>query len=152
MPSVGTYFAQPVTKSLGVTQGEWGAYFYAAADFDNWSEANSDRVTKVSDSLYVIPGTRPGFTFEDVVEGNNGATEIQHSLSNISERKTLTDMGKQIVIGNGKQSRLLVFRRVQEYVDSALSGDGRVGYVVVENNAADLGGNSGRYTLRVARV
>lgn len=43
-------------------------------------------------------------------------------------------MGKEIVIGNLAQSRLLVLRKVQEAYPPANGGYGITAYVVVENN------------------
>jgi Ca2+-binding RTX toxin-like protein len=151
MSSVQSFFAQPKTRCLAVTQGEWGAYFYAQSDIDAWYAANESKITKTGD-LYVIPGTAEGSTFLDVLLGNNGATALDHTLPRIEERKTIVDFGKQVIIGNAANSRLLVLRLVQQYSDAAVSGGAAVGYVVVENNVDDLQGNNGRFTLRVARV
>ena len=64
-------------------------------------------------------------------------------------------MGKEIVIGNRTIARLFVLRRVQVYTNSGDSGTlnaGDTGYVVVENNAYDLGSNIGRFNIKVARI
>lgn len=154
MPSVGTVFSQPRTKSYAVTQANQGAYFYSQADIDNWYNANKSKITKLG-SLYIIPGTTSGSTFIDVLLGNNGATELDHTLNDINERKAITDMGKEVIVGNKVNSRLLVLRRVQQYfnaADGGASDPDYTGYVVVENNADDLQGNTGRFTVRVARV
>lgn len=153
MPSVGTYKAQPVTRTLAVTQGEQGAYYFTEDVLNTWYAANSDYITKVG-SLYVIPGTSTGSTFLDVVLGNNGRSELGGSgpTPRFDERKSLVDLGKEVVIGNYINSRLLVLRKVQAYSDAEFSGNGIVGYIVSENNVDDLGPNIGRFTLRVARV
>lgn len=150
MSSVGRYFAQPKTRTFAVTQGDWGAYFYSQEDVDTWYAANASKINKLSETFYIIPGTESGSTFVDVLTGN-GATELQHTLPRIDERKTVIDMGKEIIIGNTVTSRLFVLRLVQEYSPST-SGSGTVGFVVTENNAEDLQGNNGRFTLRVART
>jgi hypothetical protein len=158
MTSTSSYYSQPLTRAYTVTQnsnnGEQGAYFYADSDFDNWVAANGSKIQKLG-SVYIIPGTRSGSNFVDVLTGNNGATELDHTNSIITDRKALKDMGKQIIIGNGVESRLLIFRRVQRYISSTEGGaldTSLTGYVVTENNASDLQGNTGRFTVRVARV
>jgi hypothetical protein len=135
-------------------QGEQGAYFYSDSDVDTWYAANEGKIVK-SGSIYIIPGTTSGSTFYDVLTGNGGATQLEHSLSTLDQRKTLRDMGKDIIIGNSVESRLFVLRRVQRYIPFAAGGatdPDYTGYVVVENNAEDLFGNTGRYTVRVARI
>lgn len=158
MTSVRTAFSQNLTRSFVVTQdannGEQGAYFYSDSDVDTWYAANEGKIVK-SGSIYIIPGTASGYTFYDVLTGNNGATQLQHSLSTLDQRKTLRDMGKDIIIGNSIESRLFVLRRVQKYIPNASGGatdPDYTGYVVVENNAEDLFGDTGRYTVRVARI
>lgn len=153
MPSIGGYFKQPLSRVLVPTQNQGGftAYYFAESDFSVWFNANLGKITYVG-GAYMINGTTSGSTFTDVVLGDNGATELDHTLNNIDQRKTLVDMGKEIIIGNSSEPRLLVFRRVMQFGLSTAGGDGQVGYVVVENNAVDLGGNAGRFTVRVARI
>lgn len=154
MSSVLASLRQPLTRSFVVTQdaGNWvGSYFYSESDFTTWLAANGIKI-KTLGSLYIIPGTASGSTFVDVLTGSNGATELEHTNPDLNERKTLRDLGEQIIIGNGIDSRLLVFRRVAQYFDSTQGQDSVVGYVVVENNADDLQGNTGRFTVRVARI
>lgn len=157
MSSVSRSFAQPVTRNLAVTQGEWGAYFYSQRDVNNWLAANSSVIT-VLGSLILIDGTSAGTTLADVVLGNGSATELDHSNDRIEDRKTIKDMGKELLIGTTANPRTLVLRQVQRYSASAKSpnGDGldsnNNGYVVVENNSVELQQNSGRFTIRVARV
>jgi hypothetical protein len=133
--------------------GAEGAAFYGQADIDTWYAANASKINKLG-SLYIINGTAPGSTFVDVLTGQNGATRLEYNLSpsRIEDRKSLTDMGKEIIIGNYINSRILVLRRVQLYVDSTLGGGNVTGYVVSENNADDLQGNLGRFVVKVARV
>lgn len=156
MSSVQSYFSQPLTRKLAVTQdGNNGVYFYSAADVDTWYNANKSKITKLSDSMYIVPGSTSGSTFEDVLSGGGGATELDYTLPFITDRKTITDMGKEIVFGNLINSRLFVLRKVQSYTQSSVGGSlssDDTGYVVVENNCSDLQGNLGRFTVRVARV
>jgi hypothetical protein len=150
MSSTQTHIAQPLTKNLVNTADQYGVYFFRDSDFSDWVAANSGKISIRDGSFYTVAGSGSGSTFLDVVLGNNGATELNHTLANIADRKTIRDLGKQIYIGDGVSSDLLVFRKVQEYSDT--DGGGRVGYVVVQNNSASLGGNNGRFTVRVARV
>jgi hypothetical protein len=159
MSSLRREFAQRLTRNFVVTQdagnSEQGAYFYSDNDIDFWYAANSANIEKIG-SLYLINGTTSGTTFIDVLEGNNGATEIQHSNNNIDERKTIKDMGKEVIIGTSGEPRLLVLRRVQQYspylCSNSVASSDYNGYVVVENNAENLQGNTGRFTVRVARI
>lgn len=159
MSSVLSSFAQPVTRSFVVTpntgNNESGVYFYSTSDINNWYSANSS-VIKKSGSVYIINGTASGTTFLDVLLGNGGASSLNHTLNNIDERKTIKDMGKDVIIGTGAEPRLLVLRRVQKYSNteyaSSPTDPAYTGYVVVENNAEDLQGNTGRFTVRVARI
>ena len=155
MPSVGTTIAQPRGHSYAVTQGDWGAYFFNESDFDEWYADNASAITKLGSGLYIIPGTTSGTTFQEVLTGDGPGNSLSPGNDRIEERKTLLDMGKEIIIGNSKNSRLIVFRRVQKYSastgpGSAAAGDN--GYVLIENNCSDLGDNSGRFTIRVARM
>jgi hypothetical protein len=159
MSSLRREYNQNVLRSYVVTQdannSESGAYFFAESDVDTWYAANKSKITKLGKTLYVIVGSTAGSTFADVLRGSNGATELEHSLTTIDQRKTLKDMGKEIIIGNRTVARLFVLRRVQLYINSADSGTlntDDTGYVVVENNASDLQGNTGRFTVRVARI
>jgi hypothetical protein len=127
MPSIGTFRAQPPTRTFAVTQapgaegGETGASYFTQATVDSWAAGN-DNITKVSDGLYIIAGN-----FGNAISGLNddGSFDI---------RRSLLDLGKEIIIGNAAQSRLIVLRKVQNirFIDE--TGGGEVGYVVVENN------------------
>lgn len=145
MPSVGTFRAQPVTRTFAITQGpnSNGVYYFNKAAIDTWYDNNSDNVTKVSEGLYVVSN-----------DANFGSVVGNLSLTGTYDgRKTLIDFGKEVIIGNETNSRLLVLRRVQFWADAAKGGDGFEGYVVVENNTNDLAPNDwGRFTVRVARV
>jgi hypothetical protein len=157
MTSTLSRFAQPLTRSFVVIQSsnENGAYFFDEADIDNWYTANKNLIQKIG-SLYIIPGKTSGTTFYDVLRGENGASELEVNLNRINQRRTLVDLGKEVIIGNTVDSRLLVLRRVQRPI---LSDEGNAtdadytGYVVVENNTEDLGADTwGRFTVRVARI
>ena len=128
------------------------------ADVDTWYEANSANIRKIGNT-YLIDGTAPGTTVADVLTGANGATQLDHlddNYFNINQRKTITDIGKEIVIGTSQEPRLLVLRKVIAYVKSSQApgstNSNDIGYVVTENNTKDFGDNSGRFTVRVARV
>lgn len=142
MPSIGTFRAQPVTRAFVITQGpdSTGVYYFSKAGIDSWFEDNADDITKVSEGLYIIPN------FGSIVGNLQDAGEYDG-------RKTLIDFGKEVVLGNEINSRLLVLRRVQFWEDASKGGDGFEGYVVVENNTNELAPNNwGRFTVRVARV
>lgn len=159
MTSYTSGFAQNVTRSYVVTQdennGENGAYFFKESDIDAWYTANKSKITKVG-RVYIIPGTASGSTFNDVVRGQNGATVLDYTNGIISDRKTVRDMGKEIIIGDGDDTRLLVLRRVQSYSNSTVGYTGDPdynGYIVVENNCENLAPyNWGKLTVRVARI
>jgi hypothetical protein len=127
MPSVGTYKAQPVTRSFVVTQdvgnSEYGAYYFTESDVDTWYSNNSDNLTKVTSSLYVVKSGN----FANIVQDLNDS-------GSFDRKRSLIDMGKEIVIGNTVQSRLVVLRKVQEASPPADGGDGITAYIVVENN------------------
>jgi hypothetical protein len=127
MPSVGIFKAQPVTRTFIVTQdagnNEYGAYYFTESDIDSWYSANSDNVTKVTSGLYIVNSGNFANTVQDL--SNTGVFE---------RKRSLIDMGKEVVIGNVVNSRLLVLRKVQEAIPPADGGDGIVGYVVVESN------------------
>lgn len=157
MSSVGRSFAQPLTRNFAMTQGVQGAYFFSQTDVNDWLAANAS-VVNVLGSLVLIDGTSAGTTLTDVVLGNGSATELDHTNDIINDRKTLKDMGKELLIGTTANPRTLVLRQVQRYSASSTSpnGDGLNpnynGYVVVENNSSELQGNTGRFTVSVARV
>lgn len=147
MPSIGTYKAQPVTRTFAITQGpdQTGVYYFTPSDVESWYTANSSNVTKVSEGLYIVTSS----DFQNVVY--NGSNPLENS-GTYSNRKSLLDFGKEIIIGNTVNSRLLVLRRVQIWDDASVGGDGREFYIVTENNTYDLApGGYGRFTVRVAR-
>lgn len=156
--------AQNLTQSFVVTQdsnegvGETGAYYFTQSQIDSWYESNKPAATKLSDGLYIMYGTASGTTFVDVILGNGPGEELGgpgHNTPSIPQRKTLKDMGKEVIFGNYINARLLVLRRVQKYVLSTDGGSldpNDTVYIVVENNDLDLQANTGRFTVRVARV
>jgi len=153
--SVRRQLAQPLSRTFVQTQdgpaGELGPYIFTDYDLAQWVSANEGKIVQVG-SVYTIPGTTSGSTFADVVNGNNGATELDHDTNYIVEaRKSLFDMGKEVTIGNSINSRLLVLSKVKVYQNST-TGLAVLGYVVSENNASDLGDQNGRWMVKVARV
>ena len=149
MPSVGTVIAQRKSKKLVNTQnegqsGENGPYFFPQGGFDTWYANNSDDVTKVSPTLYLV---KAGADFANI------AGDIPYD-SNIDNRRTFTDMGKTLYLGDSTDSALIVFQLVQVPGLTANGGlSGAVGYIVVENNCKDTpSADWGRLTPRVARA
>jgi len=149
MPSVGTTIAQPKSKKLVNTQnygntGEQGPHFFLQSDFDSWYAEHSSQVTKVSPTLYVV---KAGENFESI------AGDIPNQ-GNINYRRTYTDMGKTLYLGDSTDSGLIVFQLVRLTGLTANGGlSGAVGYVVLENNLTDTpSADWGRLTPRVARV
>jgi hypothetical protein len=153
-------YAQPITGSWVNTQdyanSEYGPYSFRAVDFDDWYAANKQYITKVSSTLYIIPGTALGSKFTNVLLGTNARTELNAASGYLQSRRNLKDMGKEIVIGSAIVTRLLVFRKVQRPTADAdggsLSSDDNA-YVLVENNSSELPSNdNGRFLVRVARA
>jgi hypothetical protein len=143
MPSVGTYKAQPVTRTFVVTQGpdaNTGVYYFNKTAIDSWASDNTD-VTKVSDGLYIVKNSAD---FRDTIYDIDVTGTYEG-------RKSLVDFGKEVIIGNEVNSRLIVLRRVQFWGNASIGGDGSEGYVCVENNVSDTG-DYGRFTVRVARA
>jgi len=153
MSSVGKSFAQPLTRNFGVTHT---ADFFSQRDVNNWLQANGSVVT-VLGSLVLINGTGAGTTLTDVVLGNGSATGLMNTNSDIVSRRSIKDMGKELLIGTTANPRTLVMRQVQNSSASSTSpnGDGLNanynGYVVVENNSSVLQGDI-RFNVHVSRV
>ena len=150
MSSLLRFTAQNLTLSFVVTQdsnnNETGAYYFTQANVDSWYVSNESAVTKVTDTLYIIPGTTAGTTFDEVILGDGPGEELggPGGMPSIPHRKTLKDMGKEIIFGNTINPRLLVLRRIQKYINSTEGGTldpNDTVYVVVENNDADLQAN-----------
>lgn len=157
MSSVQSHIAQPKTRKFVVTQdsnqGEGGAKVFSRSDIDAWYAANTSNVTKVSESMYIV--TYSG-NINDILYAGNGPSGLNYSTT-FSDRKTLTDMGATVYIGNTAQSELLVLRLVQAYAPAAdgnsVASTDYNGYVVVENNTEELApNNAGRFCVNVARV
>ena len=155
MSSLQTRISQPLTRKFVNTQdmntsSERGPYLFSPASIASWIAANGSKIVNHGD-LLIIPGTASGSTFVDVLY-DNGVTGLQADLGSYDSRKTMTDMGKQITIGDATESELLVLRLVKTPSGSQSGADFIVAYVVVENNAADLQNQGGRFLVRVARV
>jgi len=160
MSSVESRFSQPLTRNFVVTQGpndNHGVYVIPKSSIDVWYEANKAYIAKVG-SVYTIPGTASGSTFVDVVNGENGRSRLGDAdVYTYDGRKTLKDMGVEVIIGDTDESRRLVLRKIQVF--APVSADGGptdtnyTGYVVVENDVDELAPSDwGRFTVRVARV
>jgi hypothetical protein len=145
MSSVQTAFSQPKTRTLVVTQNENvdnnGAYFFSQAAIDSWISDESSDLSTVG-SVVTVTGN-----FYNIVNNLNSTGVFQ-------ERKSLLDLGKEYIIGNSAESRLIVLRRVRARGAAANAGDdAQLGYVCTENYTTDLAPNNwGRFTVRVARV
>ncbi len=150
MPSVLAYKAQPVTRSYINTQsgndGEAGPWTFTQANVDTWLANNAGSLTAVG-SLITIPNA----DFVSVLY--TGPNSLPTS-GTYNQRKALMDMGKEYVIGNETNSRIVVLRLVM-FPGSATYGalGGQAKYVVVENNSIELApGDNGRFSVRVARI
>lgn len=149
MPSVGTFRAQPLTRTFVVTQapdaegGETGAAYFTQANIDSWIADNTDSMTKVSDSLLIVTGSFYG-TVHNL--GSNGYFNV---------RRSLLDLGKEIIIGNTINSRLLVLRKVKDIENPDYTGvGGTIAYVVVESNYRSSNASppdNSRFNVSVAR-
>jgi hypothetical protein len=148
MPSIGTFRAQPVTRTFIVTQDqdndEYGARYFTQANIDSWYEDNTDEMTKVSEGMYIVTGN-----FANIISdlNNSGSFDI---------RRSLIDLGKEIVIGNEEESRLIVLRKVRYAGPPADGGDGGLAaYIVVESNyrsATWPTPSSSKFNVNVARA
>lgn len=144
MPSVGSFKAQPITHSFITTAdtsttGSHGPDYFTQADIDSWIASNT---MTVLGSLLIIP-----------------SADFSSTLGNLDrsgtwdDRKTLRDLGKEYVIGNELNSRIIVLRKVMYNNTSDVGGlNGTIGYIPIENNATEPNGNYGRFAIRVARV
>jgi hypothetical protein len=144
MSSVQSAFSQPKTRTLVVTQdeseNERGPYVFKQQDVDNWLSNNSSELTTVG-SLVVITGN-----FSNVLDNLSSSGRFKN-------RKSLLDLGKEVIIGSPIESRLVVLRKVRAEGDETLGGDdGNVAYIVTENYTNEGSDNSGRFAVRAARV
>lgn len=149
MSSVSSGFKQPLTRTFVQTQddagyngGEWGPYLFYQSDIDTWITAQVEAgYLKVTGGAYIITSGN----FSTVI--NN----LSASGNRIAERRTIIDMGKEYIIGNTTEARLIVLRKVRLYGSASEGGaDNYVGYILTENNtSASL---SGRFQVKVARV
>lgn len=153
MPSVGSFIAQRKSKKLVCTQNassnqtdpEWGPYWFPQSAINTWYTSNAANITKVTDTVYIV---KDGADYDDVLDDLD-------DTDHIDGRRTFTDMGKTLYIGNTTNADLVVFQLVQIYGPIAAGGlSGAVGYIVVENNTRDAGGTTdgGRFKVRVARI
>lgn len=143
MSSVRSFLAQPVTRTYVITQGDngqTGVYYFSKEDIDAFVARNSN-VSAVGSVLTVTSGDFSS-TLNDL--------DVTGTMDN---RKSLIDMGKQIVIGNTINSRLITLRQIQFFAPSSQGGDGFEAYIVVENETTDVAPSGwGRFTVRVARI
>ena len=147
MPSIGTFRAQPVTRTFIVTQDqtndEYGAHYFTQANVDSWFENNTEYITKVSEGLYIVTGN-----FASTISNLN-------DTDSFDIRRSLIDMGKEIVIGNEIESRLIVLRKVRSSAPPAGVGDGITAYIVVESNYRSANWNTpsgSKFNVNVARA
>lgn len=147
MSSAFSFKAQPVTRSYIVTHdennNERGAYYFTESEVEAWIAGNAE-ITAIGSLLNI-----PSADFRTVLNS------LGNQNNRFQERKTLLDMGKEIVIGDEVNSRIVVLRKVmgqQLLANGALGG--LVAYICVENNAIDSTNlpNTGRFTPRVARI
>ena len=146
MPSIGTFKAQPVTQSYVVTQDsnndEPGPHYFSQESVDSWKASNASDMTDLGGVIII-----PSADFSNIVNDLDGNNDY------FNNRKTLMDMGKEIVIGNEINSRIIVLRKLMGETGPAQGAlGGAVGYVCVENNGTAPYNNSGRFTVRVARA
>ena len=145
MSSVQSAFSQPKTRTLVVTQNENvdnnGAYFFSQAAIDSWLSDESSNLSVVG-SVVVVTGD-----FDNTLNNLNNTGIFQ-------ERKSLLDLGKEYIIGNTAESRLIVLRKVRARGAAANAGDdAQLGYVCTENYTTDMAPNNwGRFTVRTARI
>ena len=146
MSSVFSFKAQTITRSYVVTQDaendEPGPQYFLQESVDSWKNDNSSNIYAVG-GLIVIPSAN----FSNVVN------DLDPDDGSFNNRKTLRDMGKEIVIGDEINSRIIVLRKLMG--ESSPAGgalNGTVGYVCVENNSNKPTANRGRFTVRVARA
>ncbi len=135
MPSIGTFKAQPITRTYTLTGAS--ASYYSDAAITAWIA--SQGLTAVGSLVTIADASY------NTALGNLAAT------STFSGVRSLRDMGAEYVIGNEINSRLLVLRRVQAEQNSAVGGlGGTVGYVVVENHS--IQNTNARFNVLVARA
>lgn len=139
MPSIGTYKAQPRTRTFVMTQdsnSEQAARYFDEATIVAWIANNS--LTAVG-NLVTVPATNFASVMEDL-----------NSDGTFTDRKNLTDLGAEYVIGNEINSRIIVLRKVlgQENASVGALG-GKVSYICVENDSTITDTN---FLVCVARV
>jgi hypothetical protein len=137
MPSIGSFKAQPVTRTYAITGTSTA--FFSEADITAWIA--SQGLTSVG-TLVTVPNA----TFSTVMGNLAAATGSPYTGV-----RSLRDMGKEYVIGNEYNSRLLVLHKVQVPSNASDAGlDGRVIFVVTENHS--LQNTDARFNVTVARA
>ena len=150
MSSVRSFLAQPKSRKFvntqnNTTSSEWGPYWFPSGNVDTWYSNNSAALTKVSDTVYLV---KDETNFASVLNDLD-------STGTINERRTFTDMGKTLYIGNKYETAMIVLQLVQMFGPDEVGGkSGATGYIVIENNTRDAPqtGDGGRFKVRVARV
>jgi hypothetical protein len=146
MSSFGRAFSQVTSNFVvKVTENYQFGDMFLQSDFDAWYALNSSAITKVSNSIYLV---------NDPTQFSNVVKQLDHALgSNYLQdynNHSAIDMGKEISIGIPTDPRLIVFRRVKLPSNDSNFGSGQAGFVVTENNVANL--TRPRFLLAVARV
>jgi hypothetical protein len=148
MSSARSYKAQPLSRSFVVSgaDGGNGPWTFTQANINTWVTNNADSLTAVG-SLITIPSA----DFLDVLY--TGGSSLPNS-GTYNDRRTLLDLGKEYVIGNDVNSRLIVLRLVLFPSDTGIGAlGGEAKFVVIENNCSDIPtGDNGRFSVRVARI
>jgi hypothetical protein len=145
MSSISSGFKQRLTRTFVQTQdnnsGEAGPIFFKQSDIDSWIQSNSSDI-KATGGAYIITGD-----FSTVINSLSNSDGLQR----ITERKTIIDMGKEYIIGNIFEPRLVVLRKVKVYGPTSVGGDStNAVYVAVENNLES--DTALRFQVKVARV
>jgi hypothetical protein len=128
-----TYSKMAGKKNFRIISDSYGDVFLQT-DFEAWYELNKDFVQKFRNSYIITEPAR----FKSIVSEINYLNSSFESgyLSNFNNY-TLMDIGSEITIGVGRNTRYLVFRLVtlpSIYPDQA---DAR-GYIVTENNTVTV--------------
>ena len=142
-------FAQVAPKKNFVVDVDYNGYgdMFLQSDFDAWYAANSAAIMKLG-NMYVVKDS------SNFINTINGSNPLGHALGSnyLSQfnKHTLVDMGKEISIGIQTNSHMLVFRQVAIPFNSSLDGSHQIGYIVTENNAANL--TRPRFQIAAARA
>jgi hypothetical protein len=134
MSSVQTRISQPKTRKFVTLKS---TYYFSQADVDAWILANSSGIKNHGDLLILSDFTTT-------------MTALNQTSVFAASNFTVTDMGKQIVIGNATESELLTLRLIRSSQNSITALNSVVAYVVEENNASNL--TTLKFQVTVARV